>query len=567
MATPKRYSLGLDFGTNSVRALIINLSEGKEVASSIWNYRRGKEGIITLPDNPHLARQHPADYIEGTMESVRRVLRLAKKNEPAFSAQNIIGIGVDTTGSTPIPVDAAGQPLAFDKRFHQNPNALAWLWKDHTSAEEAEEITEKAQKTHPEYLKRCGGRYSSEWFFAKILHLARTDPEVYKASVSFVELADFIPALLTGNLVPHRILRSICAAGHKALYCRRWNGLPSEEFLASLDPQLKGLRKRLYEKAYPAGKRAGGLCKEWAKRLGLKEGIAVSVGAFDAHIGAVGAGIKESGLVKVIGTSTCDMMVFPMAEESRLEEIEGMCGLAESSIIPGLIGLEAGQSAVGDIFAWFVKNLVPERYVRAARRYKIALQTYLSKKASLLQPGEAGLLALDWNNGNRSLLGDQKLTGLLVGQTLATKPEEVYRALIEATGFGARIIIDRIEESGEKISEIITCGGIPKKNPLLMQIYCDIFNRPIRIAASDQTCALGAALFGAVAAGKRAGGFAAISEGQEIFCRYEKDEYRPNPNCAAIYQKLYRLYRQLHDAFGRPEGSLFSIMKELLNRD
>ncbi len=490
---------------------------------------------------------------------------MAKKNDPVFSPQNIIGVGVDTTGSTPIPVDGTGKPLAFSQRFSKNLNSYAWLWKDHTSSEEAGEITEKAKKDHPEYLRRCGGRYSSEWFFAKILHLARTDPEVYEASASFVEFADFIPALLTGNLQPNRILRSICAAGHKALYCSKWNGLPSEKFLVFLDRKFKGLRSRLYEKAYPAGERAGNLSKEWAKRLNLKEGIAISVGAFDAHIGAVGAGVRENGLVKVLGTSTCDLMVFPTEDEPKLEEIEGMCGLAESSIIPGLTGLEAGQSAVGDIFAWFTKNLVPENYARIADSKKIGLQTYLSKKAVLLKPGESGLLALDWNNGNRSILVDQKLTGLLIGQTLATTPEEIYRALIEATGFGAKIIVDQIENSGEKISEVVACGGIPIKNPFLMQVYSDILNRPIRIAASEQTCALGAALFGAVSAGKEAGGFTSVSEGQKVLCRFEKKEYYPNRDSAVIYQKLYGLYRQLHDTFGRPGGSLFLIMKELLS--
>lgn len=559
----KKYSLGLDFGTNSVRALLVEISKGDETASYVWNYCRGKDGIIVSPDNPHLARQDPADYVEGTERAIKEVLKQAKKEDSVFKPEDVIGIGVDTTGSTPIPVDKSGQPLSFKPEFKGNPNSLAWLWKDHTSAEEAEEITEKAKKEHPEYLKRCGGRYSSEWFFAKVLHLARTDPKIYQSAYSFVEFADFIPGLLCGRINPKEMKRSICAAGHKAFYCHKW-GLPSEKFLSSLDPRLKGLRGRLYEKAYPAGDKAGGLCREWARRLGLREGIAISVGAFDAHLGAVGAGIRESGLVKVIGTSTCDLMVFPSEDEERLEKIEGMCGLAESSIIPGLIGLEAGQSAVGDIFAWFTENLVPGDYQKMAIKRKMSLQAYLTKKASELKPGGTGLLALDWNNGNRSILVDQKLSGLLLGQTLATRPEEVYRALIEATGFGARMIVDQIEKAGETIKEIIACGGISRKNPLLMQIYSDILGRPIKSALSEQTCALGSALVGAVAAGKSAGGFATVAEGQEKLCRFEPKEYLPDKKSGAVYEKVYQLYRQVHDTFGRPGGRLFSVMKDLM---
>ncbi|MFH2069528.1 MAG: ribulokinase [Candidatus Omnitrophota bacterium] len=560
----KQYSLGLDFGTNSVRALLVELSGGKETATFIWNYRRGKNGVIVSANDPLFARQHPADYVEGTGDVVKGVIKEAKKNDPDFTPDKIIGIGVDTTGSTPIPVDKSGRPLAFNKQFSGNPNSYAWLWKDHTSAEEAEEITSKAKKNHPEYLRRCGGRYSSEWFFAKILHLSRVDKKVFRAAESFVELEDFIPALLADNLAPKKLKRGICAAGHKALYCSRWNGLPSEAFLVSLSPNFKGLRNRLYEEAYPAGDRAGRVSRRWAQELGLKEGIAVSVGAFDAHLGAVGAGIEKNGLVKVIGTSTCDLMVFPADNERRLEKIEGMCGLAESSIIPGSIGLEAGQSAVGDIFAWFAENCVPANYSAAAEKSGKDIQAYLSEKAARLAPGESGLLALDWNNGNRSVLVDQKLSGLLLGQTLATRPEEIYRALIEATGFGARTIIDRIEKSGENIKKVITCGGIPKKNPLLMQTYSNILNRPLKIAASEQTCALGAALVGAVAAGREAGGFSSVEEGQKVLCRFEAKEYRPDKKSVAAYQKLYRLYGQLHDAFGRPDSALFSVMKELM---
>ncbi|HNQ35913.1 MAG TPA: ribulokinase [bacterium] len=554
------YSLGLDFGTASVRALLISLDSGAETATAVWNYQHGTDGVIGAADDPHLARQHPADYLDGSAAVLKEVLARAKAADPDFAPERVLGIGVDTTGSTPIPVDGAGRPLCFQDRFRDNPAALAWLWKDHTAVAEAEELTQLAGRLRPDYLRHCGGRYSSEWFWAKILRLARQDPEVYRAAAGFVELADFIPAQLCGAGAPGEIRRSACAAGHKALYSRKWGGLPDEEFLAGLDPRLAGLRARLYDRVFPAGASAGRLSPEWARRTGLPAGCPVSVGAFDAHLGAVGSGIRENGLVKVMGTSTCDLMVFPAAAEARLEAIEGMCGFAEDSIIPGLIGLEAGQSGVGDIFAWFAGHFLPAGYQREAAAAGRDGQQWLTEKAARLKPGSSGLLALDWNNGNRSILVDQWLTGLLVGQTLGTRPEEVYRSLVEATAFGARVIVDQIEAGGISIGAVIACGGISRKNPFLMQIYSNILERPIRVAGSEQTCALGAAIAGAVAAGA----FKDIPAGQDRCCRFEAADYRPEPAAVPVYRELYRLYRQLHDGFGRPAGPLAGVMKDLL---
>lgn len=556
----KQYSIGLDFGTNSVRALLVEISNGKEIASFVQNYESGNAGIITDPKDPNVARQNPLDWIKGMEIATKKIIERARKKK-GFTPQNVIGIGIDTTGSTPLPVDKEGKPLAFYKEFKNNKNALAWLWKDHSSYAEAEEITVLAGKEHPEYLAKCGGTYSSEWFFSKILHCLRTDAEVFDSAYSWVEFADYIPAVLTGIADPLKMKRSVCAAGHKAMFNKEWEGLPSAKFLEKLHPKLAELRRnRLYEKVYTSDIAAGGLTKKWAKKLGLKEGIPVTVGAFDAHMGAVGAGIKPGIIVKIIGTSTCDMMVVPNNE--KLEDIPGLCGIVDGSILPGYFGLEAGQSAVGDIFNWFVKNLVPPEYHQEAKVKNVDLHTLLTKKARKLKPGESGLLALDWNNGNRTILVDARLTGLILGQTLHTKAEEIYRCLMEATGFGAKVIIDRFEEYGVKVKEVINCGGITEKNPLLLQIYADIFNRPMKISRSEQTCALGAAIFGAVVGGA----YKNTQEAQEAMCGLKKTLYQPKPENQKIYEKLFKLYQQLYDIFGRREPSynLGHVMKELL---
>ncbi|MCX7598779.1 MAG: ribulokinase, partial [Armatimonadetes bacterium] len=344
-----KYALGLDFGTNSVRALIADVATGEEVATYVHEYSRGDQGVITDPANPHVARQHPADYIEGLEGCIKGVLALAWQ-VPGFSADRIIGIGVDTTGSTPIPVARDGTPLAFLEEFADNINALAWLWKDHSSMDEAERITQLAREHRPAYLCKSGGTYSSEWFFSKIWHCLNVAPEVFDAAYSWVEFADYIPAVLVGDTRPENIKRSVCAAGHKAMYCEEWGGLPDAEFLSMLDPRIGALRERLYGKAYASDVKAGLLCAEWAARLGLPEGIPVAVGAFDAHYGAVGSGVAPGVLVKIIGTSTCDITVAPKTGDSL--EIPGVCGIVDGSVLPGYYGIEAGQSAVGDIFNW-----------------------------------------------------------------------------------------------------------------------------------------------------------------------------------------------------------------------
>lgn len=552
----RKYAIGLDYGTNSCRSLIVNLETGEEVASHVYNYPSGQLGVLVDPRDPNVARQSPADYRAGLIEIVVQGLAKARAADAGFSAEQVVGIGVDTTGSTPIPVNRAGTPLALLPEFAGNLNAQAWLWKDHTSHAEAAEITALARELRPEYLAKCGGTYSSEWFWAKVLRCKRVAPEVFEAAFSFVEMCDWIPALLTGIEDPLTLKRGVCAAGHKALYAKAWGGLPDKAFLGRLDPALADLRDRLYETAYTADVKAGGLCPSWAKMLGLREGIAVAVGAFDAHMGAVGAGCAGGTLAKILGTSTCDLMV---AKNSQpLQDIPGVCGIVDGSVIPGYYGIEAGQSAVGDIFLWFVHQLVPDAY-GATPGAKFAA---LDERASALKPGESGLLALDWNNGNRCVLTDVRLSGLVLGQTLHTSAAELYRALVEATAFGARMIVDRVREYGVPVEQVITCGGLAVKSPFLMQVYADILGMPMAVAASDQTCALGAALFGAVAAGA----FADVEEAQRKVCRVRERVYQPIPENVAVYAELFRLYRQVHDGFGTAawSGGMANVMKELI---
>jgi L-ribulokinase len=550
------YAIGLDYGTNSCRSLIVNLETGAEVASHVFAYPTGQSGVIVDPRDPNVARQNPADYCAGLVEIIIQGLAKAQAADPAFTPEKVVGIGVDTTGSTPLPVDRAGVPLALLPAFKDNPNAQAWLWKDHTCHAEAAEITALAARIRPQYLAKCGGTYSSEWFWSKILHTRRVDPRVFEAAFSWVEQCDWIPSLLTGNSDPLQIKRSVCAAGHKAMYASEWGGLPDEAFLAELDPSLAALRSRLFETAYTADVRAGGLSAAWAERCGLREGIAVAVGAIDAHMGAVGAGCSEGRLAKILGTSTCDLMV--AKNDQPLRDIPGVCGIVDGSVLPGCFGIEAGQSAVGDIFLWFVNNFVPDT-VGASPGAKFGA---LDEAAAKLKPGESGLLALDWNNGNRCLLTDVRLSGLVVGQTLHTTPVELYRALVEATAFGAKMIIDRVRAYGVPVEQVITCGGLAVKSPFLMQVYADILDIPMAVAASDQTCALGAALFGAVAAGA----FPSVEAAQAQMCRVRERIYAPAPENVAVYAELFALYRQLHDGFGIADwaGAMANVMKTLI---
>jgi len=548
-----KYTIGLDYGTNSVRCLIVNVQNGQEAATSVWDYEHGQAGVI-LSRDPHLARQHPADYLKGAEVSIKRALAAAKKRMKGFTPAQVVGLGVDTTGSTPLPVDHLGRPLAFDRKFAKNPAALAWLWKDHTGVSEAAEITELAKDIRPQYLAKCGGVYSSEWFFSKVLHCLRTAPEVFEAAHSWVELADFVPAILTGTEAPERITAGVCAAGHKAMYNADWGGYPDEEFLARLDPRLGKLRSRLCPRVHTIDRAVGGLSAEWARRTGLAPGIPVAVGAFDAHLGAVGSGVMPGALVKIIGTSTCDIAVSPSGE--KLADIPGLCGIVDGSVLPGYYGLEAGQSAVGDIFNWFVNYIQPGGK-------KSGSHDELAKAAAKLRPGESGLLALDWNNGNRTVLVDQRLTGLIVGQSLYTTPAEIYRALIEATAFGALTIINRFEEYGVRIEQVINCGGIAEKNPLVMQIYADVTGRPMKVSRSGQTCALGAAMAGAVVSGAHPD----YALAQKAMTGLKPRAYQPDAEAHAVYKQLHGLYRELHDAFGTKawSGSLHGIMKQLLD--
>jgi len=550
----RRFAVGVDYGTNSVRALVVDVADGSEVATHVYDYPSGDAGILLDAGDPHLARQDPADYIQGFYESVGGAIRAASRLH-GFAADKVVGIGVDTTGSTPIPVDRQGLPLALQPAFRRNLAAHAWLWKDHTAHVEAEEITARAARHKDGYLTKCGGAYSSEWYWSKILHCQRTAPRVSAAAYAWVELADFIPGFITGNLDPDTIPRCICAAGHKAMYHEQWGGLPSRAFLKSLHPALPAVRDHYATPAICADQRAGALAAEIAARVGLPPGIAVAAGAFDAHMGAVGAGIKPGTLVKIIGTSTCDMMVAPL--DHALPDIPGLCGIVPGSIIPGMYGLEAGQSAVGDIFNWFVKHLTPGEFTAHGDPHG-----ELTKVAERLRPGESGLLALDWNNGNRTILVDARLSGLLVGQTLHTTAPEVYRALVEATAFGALTIINRLEEYGVQVKEVVNCGGIAEKNPFVMQLYADVTGRPMKVSRSAQTCALGAAVFGAVVGGA----YKSVERAQRKMTGTRPDYYRPRKAAAAVYRQLYACYRTLHDAFGTDEcpGRLNQVMKELI---
>ncbi|MFA7421239.1 MAG: ribulokinase [Melioribacteraceae bacterium] len=560
MDKTNKYVIGLDFGTNSCRALIVNAANGNELASHVFAYPSGEAGVIVDEKDPNLARQNPADYLEGIVVTVTEAISKAKSVDENFDPMDVIGIGVDTTGSSPMPVDENGNALCFDEKYKNNPAAYVWLWKDHTSYQEAAKITELAAEIRPQYLAKIGGVYSSEWWWSKLLHCKNTVPDVFDAAYSWVEICDWIPANLVGDLKPSNVKRSICAAGHKAMFNNSWNGLPDKDFLNELYSGFGELRDRLFSQAYSAEQKIGNLSEEWAEKLGLSTNVAIAVGAFDAHIGAVGAGVKEGTLVKILGTSTCDIMISPNGK--KLNDIPGVCGIVDGSVMNNYFGIEAGQSAVGDIFLWFVNNLVPESYGKTQEeKFK-----NLESEASKLKPGETGLLALDWNNGNRTILVDVRLGGLLLGQTLHTQPHEIYRALIEATAFGALAIIDRIEEYGVPIKEVVNCGGLASKNPLLMQIYADIANRPMKISSSDQTPALGAAMFSAVAAGKNYGGYDSVEEAQK-YMTGTGNVFNPILENVDVYKKLYKLYKQMHDGFGTKDwnGNMYNVMKELLD--
>ena len=545
------FTLGLDYGTNSVRALIVRCSDGAEYGSRVIDYPSGAQGILLDPKDGLLARQHPGDYLFGLEESVKGALaEAARKGD--FDPARIVGIGVDSTGSSPIPVDAQNCALAADAKWKSDLNAQCWLWKDHTSWREAARITELSAKLRPQYIAKCGGVYSSEWFWAKLWHCLNVAPETFAAAFSWVELADWIPSVLAGVADPRLVKRGVCAAGHKALYSDEWGGLPDKQFLAALDPRLADLRDRLYEKAYDASAPAGTLSSEWAAKLGLPAGVPIAIGEFDVHYGAIGCGVSEGTLVKVIGTSTCDCAV--VSASKSVADIPGICGIVKGAILPGFFGIEAGQSAVGDIFKWWVEVVLGG---------DSALHAELSGEAAKQRPGQAGLLALDWNNGNRTILVDQRLTGLLLGQDLYTTRADIYRALIEATAFGARAIIERLQQYGVPIDRVVCTGGIAEKNPLLMQIYADVTGCVMEVAGSSQTCALGSA----IAASVLAGAHPDFASAEAAMTSLKPESYKPTPAHRAVYDQLYALYRELHDSFGglSKSADLSKVMKNLLD--
>lgn len=546
----ENYVIGVDYGTDSVRSIIVDANNGQEISSAVYFYPRWSEGKYCDPEK-NMFRQHPLDYIEGLEITIKDAL----DNAPAGSAHKVRGITVDTTGSTPVAVDKMGTPLSLTAGFAENPNAMFILWKDHTAVREAAEINEISRTWGGvDYTRFEGGVYSSEWFWAKILHVLREDEKVRKAAYSWLEHCDWIPALLTDNQDPLSLKRSRCAAGHKAMWHESFEGLPSEEFLIGLDPLLKGLRARLFTETFTCDVKAGNLTPEWSKRLGLKEDVVVGVGAFDAHLGAIGGEIKPYILSKVIGTSTCDMLVAPM-DEMGDKLVRGICGQVDGSIIPGMLGMEAGQSAFGDIYAWFknllmwpVENILiksntiddktkEELFNEVADRMipELSLQ---SEKISI---DESGSVALDWMNGRRTPDANQLLKGAIAGLNLGTDAPKIFRALVEATAFGAKKIVDRFISEGVDIKGVIALGGVPKKSPFIMQVLSDVLNMPINVARSEQAVALGSAMAAATVAGI----YPNIEAAQDAMGNGFETEYFPVPENAEKYKRLYQTYSKL----------------------
>lgn len=543
-----KYTIGLDYGSDSVRSLIVNVETGEEVASAVFNYPRWKKQMYCDAAKNRF-RQHPKDYLEGLEYTVTEALKQA----PAGVAENVVGISVDTTGSTPIAVDEKGTPLSLTPGFEENPNAMFVLWKDHTAVKEAEEINQLAKNWKIDFTKFEGGIYSSEWFWAKLLHIIREDAGVYRAAYSWVEHCDWIPAILTGNTNPKTLKRSRCAAGHKAMWHEAFNGLPAEDFLVKLDPLLSGLRDRLYKETFTCDISAGKLTPEWAEKLGLSTNVVVGVGAFDAHLGAVGAEIEPYYLSKVMGTSTCDMLIVPM-EEVGDKLVNGICGQVDGSIVPGMLGLEAGQSAFGDIYAWFkqvlewpLQNILAEtKLVDDATKQKLIDETSdkiiakLSEEAAKIPIAESGIVALDWMNGRRTPDANQALKGAIAGLSLGSDAPRIFRALVEATAFGSKAINDRFIAEGVRIDGVIALGGVAKKSPLVMQIVADVLGMPIKVARSEQACALGSAMAAAVVAGV----YKNTAEAQKKMGGGIETEYHPIPENVEKYKALYEQYKK-----------------------
>jgi L-ribulokinase len=547
------YAIGVDYGTESGRALLVDIATGEEIASHVTPYPHGViderlpySGVKLGHD---WALQHPDDYLEVLKRSVPQVIR-----QSGVDPDNIIGIGIDFTACTMMPLDVAGKPLCLLEEWKDNPHSWVKLWKHHAAQDEANRINEIALQRKEEFLPRYGGKLSSEWMVAKVLQILNEAPEIYEQTDLFVEAVDWVVMQMTGSLI-----RNSCTAGYKALWHKQ-DGFPDDAFFRELDPRLEDLAQtKLRGPIASIGTKAGGLNAEMAKWLGLKPGTAVAIGNVDAHAMVPAVGVVTPGkLVLAMGTSTCHLLL-----SDKEVHAEGICGVVEDGIVEGYYGYEAGQSAVGDIFAWFVDEAVPEYVKQNAQQMNIGVHEWLEKQASALRPGESGLLGLDWWNGNRSVLMDADLTGMIIGLTLQTKPEEIYRTLLEATAFGTRKIIEAFLDSGVAVDQLVACGGLPQKNRLLMQIYADVTGREIKIAASVQTAALGAAMFGAVAAGAGAGGYASIVEAAARMARIREESFKPIAENVRIYDLLYSEYSRLHDYFGRGENHIMKRLKEL----
>ena len=551
MSPQQKYALGIDYGTESGRALLVDVATGAELATAVYPYSHGVIDEV-LPDGktrlaPEWALQDPADYIRVLTTTIPAVL-----SEAGVAAADVIGIGIDFTACTILPIDRNGQPLCFAPEFASNPHAWVKLWKHHAAQPEADRVNAVARERGEAFLGRYGDKISSEWLVPKVLQVLNEAPDVYAAADRFLEAADWVVLQLTGEEK-----RNSCTAGYKAIY-EKGVGYPSPDYFAALHPGLRDLvADKLSTDIVPPGQKAGGLTFALAPATGLLPGTAVAIANVDAHVSVPACTVTEPGkMVMVMGTSICHMV---MGTAKKI--VPGMCGVVEDGILPGLFGYEAGQSAVGDIFAWFVDNCVPTAYWDEAKARGLSVHVLLEEKAAAYRPGQSGLLALDWWNGNRSVLVDVDLTGLLLGATLATKPEEIYRALIEATAYGTNAIVRNFVEHGVPIHELYACGGLPERNHLLMQIYADVTGMPIRVSASAQTPALGSAMFGALAAGSAAGGYGSILDAARSMARLRPDVYRPDPAAHAVYERLYAEYVRLHDYFGRGENN---VMKTLL---
>jgi len=548
-----KYAIGVDFGTESGRAVLVDVRTGEEVASAVYPYSHGVIDEV-LPDGKtrlprEWALQDPADYIRVLTTTIPAVLK-----ESGVAATDVIGLGIDFTACTMLPIDRAGDPLCYSERFASNPHAWVKLWKHHAAQPEADIINEVARKRGERFLARYGGKISSEWFFPKVLQILSEAPEVYAAADRFIEAADWVVLQLTGEEK-----RNSCTAGYKAMF-EKGVGYPSPDYFAAVHPGLRNVvAEKLSTDIYPLGQKAGGLTASMAAATGLRPGTAVAVANVDAHVSVPACTVVRPGqMVMVMGTSICHMV---LGTEMRI--VPGMCGVVEDGILPGYFGYEAGQSGVGDIFAWFVEQCVPPQCWDEAKSAGIGIHELLEKKAARLRPGQTGMIALDWWNGNRSVLVDADLSGMLLGATINTKPEEIYRALIESTAFGTNVIIRNFVDFGVPVDELYACGGLPERNKLLMQIYADVTEREIKLSASAQAPALGSAMFGAVAAGAAAGGYDNIVDAAARMAHLKPETYRPNPATFPVYRRLYAEYLRLHDHFGRGENNVMKTLKAI----